>query len=66
VTGLPVADLATVRRAASDLIGRDRRAVAVILVLHVAAAVAGLAAPWLLGIIVDNVVPAPARSTGWR
>ncbi|MGI5145382.1 ABC transporter ATP-binding protein [Plantactinospora sp. CA-294935] len=63
MTGLPVADLATVRRAASDLIGRDRRAVAVILVLHVAAAVAGLAAPWLLGIIVDNVVAGAGTGT---
>nr|WP_230416272.1 ABC transporter ATP-binding protein [Micromonospora tarapacensis] len=38
-----------------DLIAVDRRAVAVVLVLHGAAAVAGLAAPWLLGRIVDEV-----------
>ncbi len=55
MTGLPVADRPTVRRAALDLIARDRRAVAVVLVLHSAAAVAGLAAPWLLGRIVDEV-----------
>ncbi|MBM0237297.1 ABC transporter ATP-binding protein [Micromonospora sp. ATA32] len=38
-----------------DLVGRDRRAVLVVLVLHGAAAIAGLAAPWLLGRIVDQV-----------
>ncbi|MGN9811357.1 ABC transporter ATP-binding protein [Micromonospora sp. BQ11] len=55
MTGLPVADRAVVRRAARDLIARDRRAVAVVLALHSAAAIAGLAAPWLLGRIVDEV-----------
>ncbi|MER7475388.1 ABC transporter ATP-binding protein [Micromonospora sp. NPDC000018] len=34
---------------------RDRRAVAAVLALHVAAAVAGLAPPWLLGTVVDRV-----------
>ncbi|MGX7670145.1 ABC transporter ATP-binding protein [Plantactinospora sp. DSM 117369] len=63
MTGLPVADLATVRRAASDLVGRERRAVAVILALHVAATVAGLAAPWLLGIIVDKVMAGAGTGT---
>ncbi|QGN48200.1 ATP-binding cassette domain-containing protein [Micromonospora sp. WMMC415] len=55
MSGLPVADRAVVRRAALDLIARDRRAVAVVLLLHGAAAIAGLAAPWLLGTIVDEV-----------
>ncbi|RGC66872.1 putative ABC transporter ATP-binding protein [Micromonospora sp. MW-13] len=55
MSGLPVADRAAVRRATRDLVGQDRRAVAVVLALHVAAAVAGLAAPWLLGRIVDRV-----------
>ncbi|MEV0155889.1 ABC transporter ATP-binding protein [Micromonospora sp. NPDC050686] len=55
MTGLPVADQPAVRRAARDLIARDRRAVTGMLVLHGAAAVAGLAAPWLLGRIVDDV-----------
>ncbi|PZG02780.1 ABC transporter ATP-binding protein [Micromonospora deserti] len=55
MTGLPVADRSVVRRAALDLIARDRRAVAIVLVLHGAAAIAGLAAPWLLGRIVDEV-----------
>lgn len=52
---LPVADRAAVRREMLDLIGRERRAVLVVLVLHGAAAIAGLAAPWLLGRIVDQV-----------
>ncbi|RKN45272.1 ABC transporter ATP-binding protein [Micromonospora endolithica] len=55
MTRLPVADRAVVRRAARDLLARDRRAVAIVLVLHGAAAIAGLAAPWLLGRIVDEV-----------
>ncbi|WBB52991.1 ABC transporter ATP-binding protein [Verrucosispora sp. WMMD573] len=55
MTGLPVADRKVVRRAALGLIAADRRAVAVVLVLHGAAAVAGLAPPWLLGRIVDEV-----------
>ncbi|MEV1142321.1 ABC transporter ATP-binding protein [Micromonospora sp. NPDC049799] len=62
MTGLPVADRAVVRRAARDLIARDRRAVAVVLVLHGAAAVAGLAAPWLLGRIVDEVTAGPGAA----
>jgi ABC-type multidrug transport system fused ATPase/permease subunit len=56
MTGLPVADRTAVRRAALGLAARDRRAVVVVLVLHGAAAVTGLAAPWLLGRIVDEVV----------
>ncbi|NGM15896.1 ABC transporter ATP-binding protein [Verrucosispora sp. WMMA2044] len=55
MSGLPVADRQVVRRAALNLIAADRRAVAVVLVLHGAAAVAGLAPPWLLGRIVDEV-----------
>ncbi|MGC5310080.1 ABC transporter ATP-binding protein [Micromonospora zamorensis] len=37
------------------MIGRHRRAVGIVLALHGAAAVAGLAPPWLLGTIVDRV-----------
>jgi len=55
VTALPVADRATVRRAAQGLISRDRRAFVIVLVLHSLGAVTGLAAPWLLGSIVDQV-----------
>ncbi|MER5337473.1 ABC transporter ATP-binding protein [Micromonospora sp. NPDC002717] len=55
MNGLPVADRAAVRRATRELISRDRRAVAAVLALHVAATVAGLAPPWLLGAVVDRV-----------
>jgi ABC-type multidrug transport system fused ATPase/permease subunit len=55
VTALPVADRATVRRAAQGLISRDRRAFVIVLMLHCLGAVTGLAAPWLLGSIVDQV-----------
>jgi ABC-type multidrug transport system fused ATPase/permease subunit len=52
---LPVADRPAVRRALAGLVDAQRRAVILVLVLHAAAAVAGLAAPWLLGRIVDAV-----------
>ena len=55
MSGLPVADRATTRHAARSLVAGERRAVAGTLVLHGAAAVAALAAPWLLGAIVDRV-----------
>jgi ABC-type multidrug transport system fused ATPase/permease subunit len=55
VTGLPVAHRSAVRRATLDIIARDRRAVVIVLLLHSAAAITGLAAPWLLGRIVDEV-----------
>ncbi|SCG44683.1 ABC transporter ATP-binding protein [Micromonospora coxensis] len=55
MSGLPVADRAAVRRATRELIVGDRRAVATVLALHTAAAVAGLAPPWLLGAVVDRV-----------
>jgi ATP-binding cassette subfamily C protein len=55
VTGLPVADRPTVRRALRGVLGAERRAVTAVLVLRAAAAVAGLAVPWLLGRIVDSV-----------
>ncbi|MFJ6198040.1 ABC transporter ATP-binding protein [Micromonospora sp. NPDC092111] len=55
MTRLPVADRAVVRRATLGLLAADRRAVVVVLLLHAGAAVAGLAAPWLLGRIVDEV-----------
>ena len=55
MTRLPIADMTAVRRATVDLIARDRRAVVLMLVLQSAAAVTGLAAPWLLGRIVDKV-----------
>lgn len=52
---LPVADAATVRAAFWQLVRGDRRAVALLLVLNLAAAGAGLAMPWLLGRIIDVV-----------
>ena len=52
---LPVAERADVRRAALRLVRADRRAFAVVLVVNALAAGAGLAGPWLLGRIVDEV-----------
>ena len=63
MTALPVADRAAIRRAAIGLLARDRRAVAVVLVLHCAAAIIGLAAPWLLGRIVDEVTAGAGAAT---
>jgi len=55
VTLLPVAGRPLVRRAALRLLRADRRAVFLVVLLNVLAAVAGLAAPWLLGQIIDTV-----------
>jgi ABC-type multidrug transport system fused ATPase/permease subunit len=63
MTGLPVAERATVRRATVDLVARDRRAVVIVLVLHGAAAISGLASPWLLGRIVDEVAAGAGAAT---
>ncbi|MDG9718839.1 ABC transporter ATP-binding protein [Streptomyces sp. DH24] len=52
---LPVATRRDVRRAAAGLVRADGRAFATVLVLNGLAAVAGLAGPWLLGRIVDEV-----------
>ncbi|MBV1850048.1 ABC transporter ATP-binding protein/permease [Catellatospora sp. NEAU-YM18] len=52
---LPVADAGTVRRSVVELARTEKRALGLALVLHVAAAVAGLASPWLIGQIVDRV-----------
>ncbi|MFI5661266.1 ABC transporter ATP-binding protein [Streptomyces sp. NPDC051684] len=52
---LPVADRATVRRAAVGLVRADRRAFASTMVLNCLAAGAGIVGPWLLGRIVDDV-----------
>ncbi|MFI6236544.1 ABC transporter ATP-binding protein [Micromonospora sp. NPDC050784] len=45
------------------MISRHRRAVGVVLALHSAAAVAGLAPPWLLGTIVDRVTAGAGVAT---
>jgi ABC-type multidrug transport system fused ATPase/permease subunit len=63
MTGLPIADGATIRAATRDLIARDRRAVVIVLALHGAAALTGLAAPWLLGRIVDQVTAGATSAT---
>jgi ABC-type multidrug transport system fused ATPase/permease subunit len=55
MTALPVAGRAEVRRAAFRLLAADRRAVVAVIALNVLATVAGLAAPWLLGRIVDSI-----------
>ncbi|MFE5262560.1 ABC transporter ATP-binding protein [Streptomyces coelicoflavus] len=55
MTHLPVAERADVRRAAAGLVRTDRRSFAVVLGLNALAALAGLAGPWLLGRIVDEV-----------
>ncbi|MFF8638289.1 ABC transporter ATP-binding protein [Streptomyces pilosus] len=52
---LPLAGPADVRRAAVGLVRADRRAFAGVLALNGLAALAGLAGPWLLGRIVDEV-----------
>ncbi|SFJ81951.1 ABC transporter ATP-binding protein [Cellulomonas sp. KH9] len=52
---LPVADAATVRAYAAELLGRHRRRLGGLAGLHTLAAVAGLAGPLLLGRLVDAV-----------
>jgi ABC-type multidrug transport system fused ATPase/permease subunit len=55
VSGLPVASTAQVRRRAWAIARRHRGALAAMIGLHAAAAVAGLAGPALLGVLVDSV-----------
>ena len=52
---LPVADAATVRRQTAVLLRRHRRSLAGVVILHALAAATGLAGPWLLGRLVDDV-----------
>jgi ATP-binding cassette subfamily C protein len=52
---LPVAGPAEVRRAAGRLVRADGRAFAGVLTVNTLAALAGLAAPWLIGRVVDEV-----------
>lgn len=53
---LPVADAPALRRHTAALLRRHRRGLGVVVLLHVLAATAGLAGPWLLGRLVDGVV----------
>jgi ATP-binding cassette, subfamily C, bacterial len=55
VNRLPVADTRSVWLAARRLVGRERRAVAVVLALNGLAAVAGLVGPWLLGRMINAI-----------
>ncbi|WAL73907.1 ABC transporter ATP-binding protein [Kitasatospora sp. YST-16] len=52
---LPIASPRQVRRAAAALVRSDGRAFAAVLALNAAAALLGLAGPWLLGRIIDRV-----------
>ncbi|WP_456847396.1 ABC transporter ATP-binding protein [Cellulomonas sp. P5_C6] len=52
---LPIADSATVRAYTGLLMRKHRRPLTVIAVLHTLAATAGLAGPWILGLLVDAV-----------
>ena len=52
---LPVAARSDVRRAVSDLVRADTRAFGTVLGLNALAALAGLAGPWLLGRMIDDV-----------
>ncbi|MCT2581693.1 ABC transporter ATP-binding protein [Actinophytocola gossypii] len=52
---LPVAGRAEVRRAHRDLVRADRTGTALVLLTTCLAAATGLAAPWLIGRIVDHV-----------
>ncbi|MFD7734799.1 ABC transporter ATP-binding protein [Kitasatospora phosalacinea] len=52
---LPIASPRQVRRAAVALVRSDGRAFAAVLALNAAAALLGLAGPWLLGRIIDRV-----------
>ncbi|MGN8246588.1 ABC transporter ATP-binding protein [Cellulomonas soli] len=53
---LPIADAATVRAYAVELLRTHRRSLTGIAALHTAAAVTGLTGPWLLGRLVDAVI----------
>ncbi|MBR8639558.1 ABC transporter ATP-binding protein [Streptomyces tuirus] len=52
---LPVAERADVRRAMLDLVRADARAFSTVLGLNALAALAGLAGPWFLGRMIDDV-----------
>jgi len=58
VDHLPVADTRSVWRAARRLVGRERRAVALVLALNALAAVTGLVGPWLLGRMINAIADA--------
>jgi ABC-type multidrug transport system fused ATPase/permease subunit len=53
---LPIADSATVRATAGRLIFEHKRQLALVLGLHTLAAVAGLAGPALVGVIINGII----------
>lgn len=59
---LPVADAPALRGHTAALLRRHRRGLGVVVLLHVLAATAGLAGPWLLGRLVDAVVSGTTTS----
>jgi len=63
---LPVADSPTLRRHTAALLRRHRRSLSVVVILHVLAATAGLAGPWLLGRLVDAVQAGTTTATADR
>ncbi|GAA3594378.1 ABC transporter ATP-binding protein [Streptomyces osmaniensis] len=54
-TTLPIAEPKAVRRATIRLVRADASAFTAVLALNAAAAIAGLAAPWLVGRIIDEI-----------
>lgn len=52
---LPIADAALVRKETSRLLKRHSRALFWVVLLHAIGAVAGLAGPWLLGQMIDQI-----------
>ncbi|MEV6600573.1 ABC transporter ATP-binding protein [Actinoplanes sp. NPDC051346] len=62
IESLPVAQPAEVRRAMRRELDADRSGFAVVVVLNLLAAIAGLVTPWLLGRIVDIIQHSTLRS----
>ncbi|HEX3778100.1 MAG TPA: ABC transporter transmembrane domain-containing protein [Pseudonocardiaceae bacterium] len=60
---LPVADNRTIRLAILGLLRADGRAATLVITLNCLAAAAGLAGPWLLGEIVNEIGPGAKVST---
>ena len=61
-TALPVASSTTVRAYVRELLGRHRRAFAVVVSLHAVAAAAGLVGPWILGNLVQGLTQGTAAA----
>ena len=60
---LPVADRTELRRHTAALLRQHRAGLSLAVVLHGAAALAGLAGPWLMGVLVDGVVTGTTVAT---